>query len=275
MGREAEGEGARRAITSLQNDSVKLIRSLDMRKARRETGLFVAEGASVLLTARDNGWSPRMLVQGPGPETSAGRALDRWAAAAGADRLDVSAAVLEKIAAKDNPQSVIGVLEQRWAKLPTADEARTKRALWVALEDIRDPGNLGTIIRTCDAAGGNGVIVTGNACDPFAGECVRASMGSLFAVPLARMERNAFAAFASRWPGDVIGTHMEASRDFRSTYKRPSLIMMGSEGTGLSAELSRLCTADVRIPMKGSAESLNVAIAAALMLYEVRRPDIL
>jgi TrmH family RNA methyltransferase len=147
-----------------------------------------------------------------------------------------------------------------------------KNAVWIALEDIRDPGNLGTIIRTADAVGASGVILVGQSCDPFSRECVRATMGSLFSVPLVRMDPKAFAALASKWPGDLIGTRMKAERDFRSTYRLPALIVMGSEGSGLSPEIASLCTAEVRIPMAGNAESLNVAIAAALMLYEVRRP---
>lgn len=255
-------------ITSPQNPAVKLTRSLALKKHRQETGLFFVEGIEVLAMASRSNWQPHTLFVRNGARTLA---LTDWATAAGARCLMAGDAVMRVLSAQNNPSDAIAIMHQQMAAPPRQPDPSD---VWIVLEDIRDPGNLGTIIRTCDAAGGSGVIVTGNACDPFAGECVRASMGSLFAVPLVRMERNAFAAFASKWPGDVIGTHMEASRDFRSTYKRPSLIMMGSEGAGLSAELSRLCTADVRIPMKGSAESLNVAIAAALMLYEVRRPDL-
>ena len=268
--------GTQRTITSLQNDSVKLIRSLEMRKARRETGLFVAEGAALLLTARDNGWSPRMLVEGPDASRgTAGQALQSWAIAAGADRLDVSAAVLEKLAAKDNPQSVMAVFEQRWAEVPSPAASAGTAELWIALEEIRDPGNLGTILRTVDAAGATGVILVGTTCDPFSHEAVRASMGSIFAVPVARAERSDFVSLARDWPGDVVGTHLKGSLDYRdAAYRDPVLLVMGNEGAGLSEETAAACRKLVRIPMAGRLDSLNLAVATALVLFEIRRPQL-
>lgn len=275
---EPAATGSRRTITSLQNDSVKLIRSLEMRKARRETGLFVAEGTSLLLTARDNEWMPRIMVSGPGAtEGPTASALAEWAAMARADHLDVSAAVLEKLAAKDNPQSVMGVFQQQWADLPLPEpHSRSADALpplWIALEEIRDPGNLGTILRTADASGASGVILIGNTCDPYSREAVRASMGSIFAVPVARCDRAAFLALAHNWTGDVIGTHLSGELDYRSAdYREPVLLVMGNEGAGLSGEISAACGKLVRIPMAGRLDSLNLAVATALMLFELRRP---
>jgi TrmH family RNA methyltransferase len=269
--------GARRAITSLQNDSVKLVRSLEMRKARRETGLFVAEGTSLLITARDNGWVPRMLIAGPGSsEGQTGQTLQKWAETAGADRLDVSTPVLEKIAAKDNPQSILGVFQQRWADLPAGAELQPAMpALWVALEEVRDPGNLGTILRTVDAAGASGIILVGNTCDPFSREAVRASMGSIFAVPIARADRASLVSLAASWPGDVVGTHLAGKLDYRSaSYREPVLLVMGNEGAGLSDEISAACGKLVRIPMAGRLDSLNLAVATALMLFEIKRPHL-
>ncbi|MGE0699440.1 MAG: TrmH family RNA methyltransferase [Hyphomicrobiaceae bacterium] len=270
--------GGRRAVTSLQNDTVKLVRSLDMRKARRESGLFVAEGASVLITARDNGWLPRIVVMGPGAaEASVANLIDAWAEAAGADRLDVSAAVLEKLAHKDNPQSVMAVLAQRWAPLPEPEAVAGAKAsdppLWIVLEGVRDPGNLGTILRTADAAGASGVILAGNTCDPYSREAVRASMGSVFAMPLARTDLAGLTDLADRWPGDVVGTHLAGRLDYRdSGYAGPVLLVMGSEGAGLSEEAAAACRKLVRIPMAGRLDSLNLAVATALMLFEIRRP---
>lgn len=269
------GGGSHRVVTSLQNESIKLIRSLDMRKARRETGLFVAEGASLLLAARDHGWSPRMLVSGPGAgEGDIGRALTAWAVRAGADRLDVSGPVLEKVAAKDNPQSVIGVFEQRWSEGPVQGSVEAG-SLWVALEGIRDPGNLGTIVRTIDAAGASGVILVGATCDPFSHEAVRASMGSIFAVPVARAEPAAFLDRVRAWPGDVVGTHLSGKIDYRAAnFRAPVLLVMGSEGAGLTEAASAACGKLVRIPMAGTLDSLNLAVATALMLFEIRRPSL-
>ena len=113
-----------RAVTSLQNERVKFIRALEMRKTRRETGLFVAEGASVLVSARDAGWKPRTLVFLAG--SAAGgvhRELLRWAESAGAECLEVSEAVLGKLAAKENPQTMLGVFEQQWKGMPDPQSA--------------------------------------------------------------------------------------------------------------------------------------------------------
>lgn len=264
-----------RTITSLQNERVKLIRSLEMRKARRETGLFVAEGTSLMLTGRAAGWSPKILLFLVGGEqTEAARGLARWAERAGAECLEVSAAVLAKLAGKDNPQTMLGVFEQRWASLPDA-RAVPDGALWLALEAPRDPGNLGTILRTSEAVAASGVMLIGHSCDPYSREAVRASMGSIFNVPIVRLEAQAFLAWRAAWRGDVVGTHLAARDDFRRTrYRPPLLLVMGSEGPGLSGELAAACTRLVKIPMAGRLDSLNLAVASALMLYELRKEDL-
>lgn len=258
-----------RVITSLTNERVKAIRALEMRKARRETGLFVAEGTSILVTAREAGFVPASLVYQSGSVGSpVARALVGWALAAGADVLEVSEPVLAKLASKENPQAMLGVFRQRWAELP-AEAGRDD--CWLALEEVRDPGNLGTIIRTVDAVGAKGVILIGNACDPYSREAVRATMGSVFNVPLVRAPREAFLAWRAGWRGDVVGTHLEAREDFRrAAYKGPVLLVMGSEGPGLSDSLTRACSRLVKIPMAGKLDSLNLAVATALALYQIR-----
>jgi TrmH family RNA methyltransferase len=267
--------GATRAITSLQNERVKLIRSLEMRKVRRETGLFVAEGASVLVTARDAGWVPKILVFLAGSAQAGvhGALLD-WAQGAGAECLEVSEAVLAKLAAKDNPQTMLGVFEQRWVNEP--DPATVAGgATWLALEAVRDPGNLGTIVRTVDAVGAVGVILIGNCVDPYSRESVRASMGSIFNAAIARMGSEHFLAWAATWRGDIVGTQLAARADFRRVaYRAPTLLLMGSEGPGLSPELAAICSRLVKIPMAGRLDSLNLAVAAALVLYEIRKEQL-
>jgi TrmH family RNA methyltransferase len=266
---------APKSITSLQNERIKAIRALEMRKERKETGLFVAEGTSLLVTARDNGFVPQTLVYRAGSATSGiAQGLVAWALAAGVECLEVSEAVLGKLASRENPQSMLGVFTQRWAELPPA--ARVSReAVWVALEEVRDPGNLGTIIRTADAVGAAGVILIGASCDPYSHECVRATMGSVFSVPLARMQRDAFLRWAGGWQGDIVGTHLDAEDDFRKVkYRSPALLVMGSEGPGLSEALTAACTRLVKIPMAGRLDSLNLAVATALVLYQIRSPHL-
>ncbi len=262
-----------KSITSLTNERVKAIRALDMRKERKETGLFVAEGASILVTAREAGFAPETLVVRSGSAASGiAKGLVEWALAAGAEVLEVSEAVLAKLASKDNPQSMLAVFRQRWGEPPPAAEI-SKEAAWVALEEVRDPGNLGTILRTVDAVGGAGVILVGTCCDAYSREAVRATMGSIFSVLLVRLTREAFLAWRAGWRGDVIGTHLDGSEDFRNvTYREPTLLVMGSEGPGLSEALAKTCTRLVKIPMAGRLDSLNLAVATALTLYQLRGP---
>jgi TrmH family RNA methyltransferase len=266
---------APKAITSLTNDRVKAIRALDMRKVRKETGLFVAEGASLLVTARDNGFTPETIAYQAGSiESGIAKGLVTWALKEGAEVLEVSEAVLAKLSSKDNPQTMLGVFRQRFTAAPKPAVVAQPET-WLALEEVRDPGNLGTIIRTCDAVGISGVILAGNCCDPYSLEAIRATMGSIFSVPLVKLEREALLRLMTDWPGDVVATDLDAREDFRKVdYRGPQLVVMGSEGPGLSADASSAATRRVKIPMSGNLDSLNLAIATALTLYHIRGPHL-
>lgn len=263
-----------RAVTSLQNETVKLVRSLEMRKVRRETGLFVAEGAAVLISGREHGVLPKILIVRSGTSLAGELgALVRAAEDRGADLIEASDPVMEKLSTKDNPQAVIGVFEQRWRSAPNLTGDVRPGTTWVALEHVRDPGNLGTIIRTADAAGAAGVILIGTCCDPYSHESTRATMGSIFAVPLCRLDDDAGLTMVRNWPGDRVGTHLSGRDDFRTVaYRSPTLIVMGGEGPGLTDDLAAACSRLVKIPMAGHLDSLNLAIATALMLYQVQGP---
>jgi TrmH family RNA methyltransferase len=262
-----------RTISSLQNERVKLVRALEMRKVRRETGLFVAEGAAVIASAKAAGWRPEMLLYRAGAaDTGMAQALLEWALAERAECLEVTEAVLAKVAAKENPQTMLAVFRQRWAPLPSLAELRPE-ATWLALEEVRDPGNLGTILRTVHAVGAAGVILAGQCCDPWARECARATMGSIFSVPLVRATLDELRTLARTWPGDTVATRLDAGTDFRRvTYRGPVLLMMGSEGPGLTAETAAVARVGVKIPMVGALDSLNLAVATALTLYRIRDP---
>jgi len=272
--RDARGPGPSgqpKPISSLQNDRIKAIRSLDMRKVRRETGLFAAEGASVLISAREAGWRPEIVLYEPnGAVSPAMRGLVGEALQAGVEVLEVTPAVLAKVASKENPQAVLGVFKQRWSEAPDTKHV-AKNGLWLALEEVRDPGNLGTIIRTVDAVGAAGIVLVGNCCDAYARDCIRATMGSVFSVPLVRMTREEFVGWRAGWSGDVVGLHLSGAQDFREVrYREPVLVVMGSEGPGLSDELTQACSRKVKIPMAGHLDSLNLAVATALTLYQIR-----
>jgi TrmH family RNA methyltransferase len=241
-------------ITSAQNHHIKLIRSLDDKKNRREHGLFVAEGLSMLERAMALEWVPQQVVATKDPAL--------WD---DVKALIVSDKLMAEISAQNNPHDVLAVFKQRWMPHPGQE------GVWLALEEIRDPGNLGTIIRTADAASVAGIILVGDCCDPYAGECVRASTGSIFAVPLVRMPPPQFVDFLRGWPGESVGTVMDAKAGYHRKYDTPTLIVMGSEARGISRAVSSACTTLVSIPMREGVESLNVATATALIIYECTR----
>lgn len=256
-----------RAVTSLGNDMVKAVRALHMKKAREESGLFLAEGLKIVTEAVELGHAPRTLLFGPDARehpllTAAARACD----AAGGQAIEVTREILEKVSRRENPQTVVGVFAQTFTPLDALEPARAP--CWVALQEVRDPGNLGTVIRTADAAGCGGVILLGDCADPYSVEAVRATMGSIFAVSIARVGLDEFIGWRRGWPGSVVGTLLGATEDYRAApYRRPTLILMGNEQQGLSKELAAACDITVKIPMRGRADSLNLAVATGIMIY--------
>ena len=258
-----------RLITSLTNDTVKGVRALHMRKEREATGRFLAEGLKFIGEALDQGRAPKLLLVGeearPHPLLERARVETK---AAGGEVVVVTHAILEKISRRDNPQTVRGVFEP--VLTPLSAIVPEAAPCWVALEQVRDPGNLGTIIRTADAAGCGGVILIGDCVDPWSVEAVRATMGSVFAVAIARATPAEFLAWRQNWPGSVIGTRLDASVGYREAgIQRPALVLMGNEQAGLTDALAAACDVNVKIPMRGRADSLNLAIATGIMVYAV------
>ena len=258
-----------RAVTSLANPTVKAVRALHLRKEREDSGLFLAEGLKIVAEAVELGHAPRVLLYGP--EAADHPVLKTAVAAteaAGGEVVEVSRAILEKVSRRDNPQTVIGVFAQAFTELDEFDP--DSATCWVALQQVRDPGNLGTVIRTADAAGCGGVILVGDCCDPYSVEAVRATMGSIFAVRIAKATVAEFLAWRARWPGSVAGTLLSATTDYRAAdYRRPTLVLMGSEQAGLPPELAAACDVTVKIPMRGRADSLNLSVATGIMIYAV------
>ena len=217
MPRPEPPRGGVRAITSLQNERVKLIRSLEMRKVRRETGLFVAEGASVLVTARDAGWKPQMLVFLAG--SAAVRCRARAAGLGGGGGRGVPGGVRGRARPSSPPRTTRRPCSACSSSAGRASPQPTQRALpdslWLALEAIRDPGNLGTIIRTVDAVGASGVVADRRTAAipirarPCAPPWARSSTCRWCASTPER-----FLAWAAAWPGDVVGTHLSGARGF-------------------------------------------------------------
>ena len=258
---------ASRLVTSLANPTVKFVRALHMRKEREESGLFLAEGLKIAAEAMDCGRSPKILMYGPeAADHPVLQALVKVTNAARGDVVAVNREVLEKVSRRDNPQTVVAAFEQAFTPLDALDPAAAP--CWVALQAVRDPGNLGTIVRTADAAGCGGVILVGDCCDPYSVEAVRATMGSIFAVPLCKASVAEFLAWRQTWPGSVVGTLLTATEDHRrADYRKPALILMGNEQQGLPPDLAAACDTNVKIPMRGRADSLNLSVATGIMIY--------
>jgi len=256
-----------RIVTSTANPAIKDIKALEMRKRRKETGLFVAEGLRTIIEGIELGANLQTLayLSDVKDRPDIIRARD-YCLENGGNAMEVNKAVLEKISRKENPQSVIGVFKQKYGTLRDV----TANGTWVVLEEVRDPGNLGTIIRTIDSVGAKGVILIGNCCDPYSFESVRATMGSIFLVPIIMASREDFVAWRKGWTGGVFGTTLQNSIDYREAdYQEPLLLLMGNEQAGLTEEMRDVCTRLVRLPMKGRADSLNLSIATGVMLYMI------
>lgn len=255
-------------IASAANPLIKTLKSLHAKKGRSETGLFLAEGARLASEAADLGiWPEIMLVSEAALERPQVRALVEAATARDVKCVETSETVLAQIAKRDNPQTVIGAYRQRLALLDEIDGD-----IVVALEGVRDPGNLGAILRSADAVGAGGVILIGPSCDPFSVEAVRASMGSIFATRVARASFEEVLRFKQSRGASLLGASLKgAALDADAAAPARVVLLMGNEQSGLPADMESACDALVRIPMRGRADSLNLGVATAVLLYDVWR----
>lgn len=254
-------------ISSAANPVVKTLKSLALKKHRDETGLFLVEGLRHIREALDAGWQIETLCF---TAEARGEAEDlAHAYSLHGDMLEMPADLLSRITGRDNTQGVIAALHMRTYNIDTLSQTES---LWVALEDIRDPGNLGTIIRTADAVGAAGIVLIGQTCDPFAPETVRATVGAFARQKIIRATRAEAAAAIAQSKIRAVGTHLRTTTDYRKgDYALPLLLVMGSEQNGLSDEMTAACTELVKIPMPGGTESLNLAVSTGIMLYEICR----
>tara|TARA_Y100000589_G_scaffold205635_2_gene193957 strand:- start:276 stop:1115 length:840 start_codon:yes stop_codon:yes gene_type:complete len=258
-------------ITSAANAEVKLLRSLHERKYRRKTGWFLAEGMRICIEALQLGHAPVRVLYATGREEEPGLAtLIAACQKSGGRVLPVTEQLLSRISRKDNAQMVIGAFVQKWTNINKINANLSSADCWVALDRVRDPGNLGTILRTADAAAAAGIILIDDCTDPYSVEAVRASMGAVFNVHLVQATAAEFSSFCQTWQGSVIGTALPALTDYRQAdWSGPMVLLMGNEQSGLSEEMMELCTQLVRLPMKGRSDSLNLAVATGICLYEV------
>lgn len=258
-------------ITSTSNPTIKRARALQERKGRRKEGCFLVEGGQPVWRAVDLGWEIDTLIVAPELlHHHEARTMVAGLRAGGTRVLDVAPHVYNVLTEREHPGGIAAIVRIPQRRL--AEIALDPDALVVALEHVGNPGNLGTIIRTADAAGASAVVTIGDATDPYAPAAVKASMGSLFALPVVNATSAEFQAWAQG--ASVVATSGAATQEHWNTqYPRPAVLLLGNEGTGLTDELLDFATTTVRIPMTGSAESLNLSAAASIMLYEMVRPD--
>lgn len=188
--------------------------------------------------------------------------------AAGGEAIRTPRAILSKLSGKDNPQAVVGVYRELPTRLEEID--RGAAPIWLVAQALRDPGNLGTMLRTGDAIGAGGLILVDDSTDPFSVEAVRASMGAIFTQRLAQAAWSDFLAWLRGGPGQLVGTSLDTDLDYQApAYAAPCFILVGNESAGLPPDYAAQCDLLVKIPMRGRADSLNAAISAAVMGYEV------
>ncbi len=258
----------RRTITGFSNPTVKFLRSLREKKHRKQEQRFLAEGLRLLTDARESGRLPEMLVMAARRE--AHPLLDVLAAevaAAGGEIVEMDEAILAKVTGKDNPQAVCGVFAEFDTGLALLD--RSSAPIWLVAQAMRDPGNLGTMLRTGDAAGAGGLILIDDCADPFSVEAVRASMGAIFTQKLAQARWEEFLPWLRAGDGQLVAASLRDAQPYRGApYAAPCFILVGNESRGLPQDYEDACDLRVTIPMLGRADSLNAAVAGAVLAYE-------
>lgn len=260
---------SRRQITGYSNPTVKALRALRDKKHRKVAGRFLAEGLRLLTDARQSGHMPEMLVMAEGRDPHPLLAeLEAEVLASGGEVIETSADILSKITGKDNPQAVCGVFSEFDTSLATLDRGRAK--IWLVAQALRDPGNLGTMLRTGDAVGAGGLILIDDCADPFSAEAVRASMGAIFTQQVAQARWEEFLTWLRGGTGQLVAASLRDAVPYRGApYAAPCFIMVGNESRGLPEEYELACDLRVTMPMKGRADSLNAAVAGAVLAYEV------
>jgi RNA methyltransferase, TrmH family len=258
-----------REITGFSNPLVKRVRSLRDKKHRKAEGVFLAEGLRILTEAMDAGALPQMIWHAPeSADHPIVQRLSEATEAGGGEVFVTSTDILAKLSGKDNPQAVIGIYPERLTPLAQLDRSRAD--IWIVAERLRDPGNLGTILRTGDAVGAGGLILIDDCTDPFSVEAVRASMGAIFTQTITLARWDDFLPWLRSGPGQLVGTSLNTAVDYQApAYAAPCFLLVGNEAQGLPAAYEAECDLLVKMPMMGKADSLNAAVATAVMAYEI------
>jgi len=256
-------------ITSTSNPQIKLIRKLKDRKFRVESNLFFLEGVRIVIEALETGqWITQLIVSRDLLGSNKAVEVVEDAERKGVPLLEVSKEVFESISGKDGPQGLAALARQKWTELDGA--TNLTNGIWIALYQVADPGNLGTILRTLDGMGGAGVILLDHCTDPFDPSAIRASMGAVFSKQIVKAASPVFINWVKKNGLHVTGTADSATTDYRAYhYPTDGILLMGSEREGLPEPLAAICQDVVSIPMLGNADSLNLAVASSIVLYEI------
>lgn len=254
-------------IESLQNKTVKRIQSLKNKKVRDEEGLFVAEGERFVFSIPDD-WEVECYVVA---QSYAG-IFDKSVLQKRADIIIFSDQVFSSISETINPQGILAVCRQKKFDI---DEIlnRKNKGFYILAEELNDPGNLGTIIRTADACGVTGIFLSKGSVDLYNPKVLRSTMGSIFHVPILQdVDLSVLVKKMQDRRITVLAAHLQGEQylyDF--DFSVSCGVMVGNEARGLSEDAVALCDDLVKIPMIGEAESLNVSVAASLLMYETVR----
>ena len=255
-------------ITSPANPHVKEIRKLRDKKEQKRTGLFYMEGLRIIGEAFDKGAGIETLVVCPDLlKTDFGLELWKRGQDLGLDILEVSRPVFESIAVKENPQGLAAAAKARFFSLEDLD---VSHGIIVALTEVADPGNLGTIIRTADAVDCQGVILIGDCTSPYDIGSIRGTMGAIFSTKIVKTDLENFLSWKRKNGLQLVGTSDKAASDYADIgYRDPVILLMGSERAGMSPEEFAACDEIAAIPMLRSSDSLNLAVATGVMLYQI------
>lgn len=255
-----------KTLTSTKNPLIKKLRSLKNRKARAETGLFLAEGIHHVGAAIEADWDVDALLYAPDLLTSDyARDLILASAEKGIFCQAASPAIFRTLAGKENPQGILAAIKEHDFSLRDFSDFQHS----VAIVAPQDPGNLGTILRTLDAVGAEGLILLDGGVDLYHPKVVRASMGSLFWKAVARANFADFLAWKEEHAHKLIGTSASGTADLKSLQldQESWVLLLGNEQKGLSSEQISACDTLISLPMRGRGTSLNLAVAAGILLY--------
>ncbi|MCI8551996.1 MAG: RNA methyltransferase [Lawsonibacter sp.] len=247
-------------ITSRNNRLIKHIRKLTSdREYRRSSGLFFGEGPKLLAEALKAGTAIETVVTARGVDLPG---LD------GLWRAEVPADLLDSLCDTKTPQGVLFL-----AKMPDrTPPERLTGDRWLILDGLQDPGNVGTIWRTADGLGADGLVLVNHCADPFSPKTVRATMGACFRLPVYELEAEELPGLLARSGLPLYAAALRAdTRDIKGAQLSRCAVVIGSEGRGVSPELLNRSEQTVKIPMRARCESLNAAVAAAVILWEMAR----